>query len=413
MKEGGNGIQLRRQTGAGITAVLILLIISILIPHPVWNILLITLGGALLLSFIWVWLLQQGLAGQRFLQANWIAIGDVLVEQFEIENQSWLPVVWLEVVDGSNVPGYRPSFVVNMGPRRVEQWRQASVCTRRGRYRLGPWSLRFGDPFGFFEGEIHYSQQSEIIIHPPVLDYLPVSLPAGHSDGQIPRRLRSWQAQNNAATVRRYQPDDPNNRIHWPTTARRDAFFVRQFEQDAAGELWLLLDLSFYEGQTAVSPNHTPNSAEETAVLLAATLTAQALQQRRPIGLIAYGRNPQIVPPGLGKNQSWRLLEALATVAGDAETDLGSSLRDVANVVRRGTAVLIITPTTSATWLPDLIQLQNHAVFASVGLLQNELAERQSDGLKQKIEQLGVVCQPVSQQALARRAAQRRTRRLA
>ena len=192
MIEGGNGIRLRRQTGVGITAVFFLLLISILIPHPVWNILLITLGGAFLLSFGWVWLLQRGLAGERQLQANWIAIGDVLVEQFEIANRSWLPVVWLEVVDSSNVPGYQPSFVVNIGPRRTEQWRQASVCTRRGRYRLGPWSLRFGDPFGFFAGEIHYSQQSEIIIHPPILDYLPVSLPAGHSDGQIPRRLRSW-----------------------------------------------------------------------------------------------------------------------------------------------------------------------------------------------------------------------------
>lgn len=386
----------KKHTLAAITAVCLLLFVAILIPHPVWNILLITLGGATLLSFVWVKLLQRSLMARRFLQANWIAIGDVLVEQFEIENKGWLPATWIEIRDSSNVPGYRPSFVVSLGWRRTEKWRQASVCTRRGRYRLGPWSLRMGDPFGLFEAVFTFPEHNEIVIHPPILDRLPVPLPAGNSDGNIPRRQQVWQAQSHAAVVRPFQPDDPPKRIHWPTSARRNELFVRQFEQDAAGDVWLLLDLD-----ADVQLGQGRDGTEETAVLLAAALAAQALQQRRAVGLIAYGQEPQIVVPSRGKNQSWRLLEALAVASTARGVTLARSLQDATRVIRRQAAVLIITPRHSATWLPALLRLKNRGIFVSVALLDRQSFGGQSmKSSQQSIQKLGIRCDIVPRTAL-------------
>ena len=61
---------------------------------------------------------------------------------------------------------------------------------------------------------------------------------------------------SNAATVRDYHIDDPYRWIHWPTSARRDALYVRQFERDAAGDIWLLLDAQAATQLGAVSYTH-------------------------------------------------------------------------------------------------------------------------------------------------------------
>ena len=93
-------------------------------------------------------------------------------------------------------------------------------------------------------------------------------------------RQRTWQATTNAASVRPYQPQDPHKWIHWPISAHRGELFVRQFDQDASGDVWLLLDL-----QTAVQLGSGADNTEEQAVLLAASLSARALRHNRAVGL--------------------------------------------------------------------------------------------------------------------------------
>ena len=362
---------------------------AVLIPNPAWMILLVLLGGAVGLSFVWVKSVQRSIQAQRYLRSNWVAVGDVLVEQFEIENQSHLPAPWIQITVESNVVGYQPAFVVNVGRRTKERWRQASICTKRGRYEMGAWSLRFGDLFGFFECHFQYNEFKEIIIHPPILPTVPVQLPSGNRDGRKRRRFQAWQTMINASSVRDYQPNDPLNMIHWRSSAKKGELHVRNFDPEAGGDVWLLLDLDrsmqLGEGKYII---------EEQAVLLAASLVAKSLQNRRGIGLAAYGRFPQLVYPGWGESQNWRLLEALAMVSAEQDVSLKSVLADFQQVVQQGTAVLIITANPSTDWLPALNQLSRLGITVSVALF-----DRQGYGgkggmrsLKNAIEQLGLAC---------------------
>lgn len=372
----------------------ILLAAALLLPDRVWNTLLVGLGGLFLVAYAWVRFLADGLEATRRLRFGWVAVGDRLEEHFELVNRSPVPALWVEIIDHSNVPGYRPAVVRSVGGGGLNRWRQSAVCIRRGQYTLGPWTIRSSDPFGIFMVTRHYAATNEIIIHPPIHGQLAIPLPAGQSSGRVRARQRAWQATINAAAVRDHHPSDPYRWIHWPTTARRDALYVREFDLDAAGDIWILLDL-----QTAVQLGSGAESTEEYAVLLAASLAARALQRNRAVGLAAYGQVPQIVPPGQGQGQQWKILRALALLHADGQMGLPVALRDLRRTAQRGTAAVIVTASDSAGWLPDLLSLSQQGIRSNVILLDRPSfgGQGSSAGVRDAIRQLGFTCHVVRQ----------------
>ena len=343
----------------------VLLLGALLLPDRIWTTLLIGFGGLFLVAFAWVWLLGRGLHASRRLRFGWVAVGDRLQEVFIVVNNSDVPALWIEIIDESNVPGYQAAVVRSIGARDMDQWRESAVCLRRGLFHLGPWEIRSGDPFGIFTVTRRYPQQQEIIIHPSVHAHLTLPLPQGQSSGRVRARQRAWQATINAASVRDYQPDDPYNWIHWPTSARRGDLYVRRFDLDAAGDIWILLDLEAKQQLGTGSAEGT----EEQAILIAASLAARALNQTRGVGLAAYGRQPWIVQPGIGQGQQWKILRALALLTADGDLPLAAALRDLGHLAQRGAAAVIITPSASAEWLPELATLSRSGVLSHVILL--------------------------------------------
>lgn len=369
-----------------LTWLLLLLFAAFLLPDRVWNTLLIGLGGLFAIAYAWARQLANGLRGERRLRFGWVAVGDRLEEQFALYNVGRLPALWVEVVDSANVPGYRAAVVQSLGGDGAVRWRETAVCQQRGQYTLGPWTLRSGDPFGIFIVTHHYPSNSEIIIHPPIHSHLPIPLPAGQTSGQARRQQQTWQAAINAATVREYQPRDPQRWIHWPTTARRGELFVRQFDHDAAGDIWLLLDVA-----TAVQLGSGSDGSEEHAILLAAALVARAIGQNRAIGLASYSRRPHIIPPGSGQGQQWKLLRALALSQADGTLPLAAALADLARIAQRGAAAIIITPTGVLDWLPQLVTLAQNGVESTVLLLDRGSfgGEGDSEEVQTAVRQLG------------------------
>lgn len=363
-----------------------LLLGAVLLPDRVWNTLLIGFGGLFVIAYFWVWQMSRGLHAARRLRFGWVAVGDRLGEEFTVWNNSEMPALWVEIIDHSNVPGYKAAVVRSVGVHQVDRWRESAVCLRRGQFLIGPWSIRTSDPFGIFTMTRHYPQNQEIIIHPPIHGQLPIPLPLGESSGRVRARQRSWQATVNASSLREHLPLDPLNRIHWPSSARRGQLMVREFDLDASGDIWILLDLN-----EKAQLGHDALGTEEHAVLLAASLAARAIRQNRAVGLATYGQQPRILPPAKGQGQQWKILRALALINADGNSGLDVAMHDLSRVTQKGAAAILITPDGTTTWLPQLVTLAQSGVQSHVTLLDRPSfgGLGGSEALSDTIKQLG------------------------
>lgn len=359
-----------------------------------WVATIVALGLLLGVGYAWAKALAEWVSCRRELRYGWVQVGDLLEEVFTLHNDASWPLLWAEVVDHSNLAGYAVSRVAAANAHSEVRWSNFGECRRRGVFTLGPWELRMGDPFGFFEITQLHPEVTSLLVYPPVVHLPPLNLPKGISEGEVQARQRARQWTTNAAGVRDYQPGDPQRRIHWPSTARRDRLLVKEFDLEVSGDLWVLLDLD-----EAVQAGEGEESTGEYGVILAASLADQMLRQGRAVGLVAYGRERAFVSPSRGRGHLWNLLHTLALVAVGGRWPLARVMAETGQVLRRGTTVVIITPSCDPAWPGELLPLARRDIAASVVLL--DAASFGRDGNVAAIQGMlanqGVACHVIQQ----------------
>ncbi|MCA1648662.1 MAG: hypothetical protein LC797_25440 [Chloroflexi bacterium] len=130
------------------------LVLLVLALSTGWNavwLLVYSLGLLVAGSALWANWNVAGLELRRRHRARRVQVGDTFVEQVVLEAVAgpaqWWPRLWLELHDGSNFPGHHLDGVLSLGPVAHKVWELRSVCTRRGRFTLGPVWVTSGDPF--------------------------------------------------------------------------------------------------------------------------------------------------------------------------------------------------------------------------------------------------------------------------
>jgi len=329
-----------------------------------WVAAIVALGLLLGLGYAWARALATRVTCQRALRHGWVQVGDLLEEVFTLRNDSPWPVLWAEVVDHSNLEGYAVSRVAAADAHGQVQWTHYGECRRRGLFTLGPWALQMSDPFGFFEIVHVYPQVASLLVYPPVVHLPPLNLPKGAAEGRAQARFRARQWTANAAGVRDYRPGDPLRRIHWPSTARRESLLVKEFDLEVSGDVWVLLDLD-----EEVQAGQGEESTDEYGVILAASLADKMLHQGRAVGLVAYGEERAFVSPGRGRGHLWDVLRALVVVSVGGRRPVGRVIAETGRVLRRGTTVVIITPSCDPAWPGELPPLVRRDIATSVILL--------------------------------------------
>lgn len=345
-------------------AIILILLLAFFSISSGWHVLYIltyVLLTLFILSWLWARYSLSKLVFHRNSPAGRVQVGETFDERLMLDNVSVMPKLWVQVADGSTLPGHRAGYVASMGGRKRATWRARTVCRQRGRFQLGPVIATSGDPFGLFRRRIYLTTQKELLVLPHIIPLSNFALFTGGLPGRGRSSRRALQTTTNATTIRDYTVGDALNRIHWRSTAHYNKLMVKEFDLDPAMDAWIFLDL-----HDAVQAGEGEHSTEEYGVTIAASIAAYLLRQDLSLGMIVNAEQREFLSLDRGDRQLERVLEMLAVVEAGSGPDLKEALAMDAFHFGRNTVAIVITPSSSRDWHDGLRHLQRRGVQVAV-----------------------------------------------
>ncbi|MPZ14037.1 MAG: DUF58 domain-containing protein [Chloroflexi bacterium] len=291
----------------------------------------------------WTYVGAKTITVERRSRSQRAQVGGYFEEWVAVDNIWYLPLPWVEIHSDSTLSEHAVRHGFVLAPKARRSWTLRTECTTRGKFTVGDIVVTSGDPFGLFQRQVRCGSETTLIVYPRTVafstpGYVPGQLPGGSQQrGNIPFVTPT------AAGVRDYQPADPFNRIHWPSTARTGRLMVKDFELDPFADVWIMLDLYRY-----AHVGHGSESTEEYSVTVAASLARHFLMQNRAVGMLTQR---EILHPDRGMRQLTRVLELLAVVRADRWEKLGGTLAAESMRLNRLATVFVVTPSVEGEWV--------------------------------------------------------------
>ncbi|MBC7375661.1 MAG: DUF58 domain-containing protein, partial [Frankiales bacterium] len=237
--------------------------------------------------------------------------------RLRLDNVSRLPSGVLLMEDALPYTlGGRPRFVLDrIEPQGVREVSYPVRSEVRGRFRVGPLSVRLTDPFGLCELSRSFATTDDLVVTPPVSELPPVRLGGDWAGGgETASRAVSTSGTDDTAT-REYRHGDDLRKVHWRSTARVGELMVRQEEQPLQSRATLLLD-----SRAQAHRGDGPGSSFEWAVSAVASVGVSLTRSGFALSLLRDSGAP-LTPPNLPVTEGL-LLDSLATVEATSGTNL-------------------------------------------------------------------------------------------
>jgi len=219
----------------------------------------------------------------RAISPGQISAGQQARVELNLTNDGRMPTGLLLLEDQlPYVLGTRPRFVVDrMGPR----WRRtvgyAVRSDVRGRFNIGPMTVRLSDPFGLVRLVRTFQTTTSLVVTPRItaLPATPVTGAWTGSGDNRPRAFATGSAED--VTVREYRRGDDLRRVHWRSSARVGELMVRREEQP-----WQSRATIFLDNRRRAHRGSGAASSLEQAVSVAASVAVHLAQRGFRVKLV-------------------------------------------------------------------------------------------------------------------------------
>src|SRR5579859_2462211 len=107
-------------------AVLLIVILTFAAISSGWKVLYVLMYVLLtlfILSWLWARYSLWKLVFRRTVTGGRIQVGEVFDERLMLDNLSMMPKLWVQIADGSTLPGHRAGYVASLGGRKRAMWR--------------------------------------------------------------------------------------------------------------------------------------------------------------------------------------------------------------------------------------------------------------------------------------------------
>ncbi|NUM49158.1 MAG: DUF58 domain-containing protein, partial [Anaerolineales bacterium] len=245
--------------------------------------------------------------------------GENIPVRLEFTNQSWLPVVWMQISDGIPVDLAQGNVfrqIAHIPPKGKAVFEYMLFARKRGYYRVGPLNVQSGDVLGLIDDLSREGPGGDLIVYPRVIPLTQVRLPSRSPLGTLRHTQPIFEDPTRVIGKRDYVAGDSLRRVDWKATAATRRLQVKVFEPSIALETAIFLNLNREDYLLRYQ-----HEATELGIIVAASLATWLAGKKQPVGLLTNGLDPlsgggvaRPIPPRAGRGQSTRVLELLARV---------------------------------------------------------------------------------------------------
>lgn len=357
---------------------ILVLAVAALLRSEIFFYLLYLLVGLQVLAWLWVRQSTRRIVWQREVPPAAFPSEPVEIT-ITVRNESLLPIPWLALHE-SVPPTLRtpPAIrqVITLGAREQRVIRYIVEGRKRGLYQLGPLNLRTGDVFGLHEQALAGGQNGELVIYPTVLPLPELGLPAALPFGVRPSPHSLFVDPARPIGARAYAPGDSVRQIDWKSSARVGDLQVRRHEPAIARET--LVALAFSQSEY---PGRYMYDSLERAVVAAASIAADQIARRQPVGLCASGVDPIVgapaapIPTANGRAHLIELLRLLGRLEAAPTGDIVAVLSRAATLLGWGSTVVIVAYNAPLSLIERLIPLQRRGLNLALVLVEGTPAD--------------------------------------
>jgi uncharacterized protein (DUF58 family) len=253
-----------------------------------------------------------------------------------------------------------------IGQREQRTFTSYTLLTQRGEFNLGPTVLYSGDPFGLFAFKKTFQNPTTILVMPYFVNLSQFLFPPGLLTGGKALRRRAQETTPQSAGVRDFVSGDPLNRIHWPSTARKDKFMVKEFDEDPQADVWIFLDSDkqvqfarldvvetskvdkFWLWKKKFKFTLPPDTFEYSASI-GASVANYFVKQGQAVAFASSGQMYMALPAERGDRQISKILETLAFLKPEGDLPMLGLINAEISNIPRGSVVVIVTSSNDGT----------------------------------------------------------------
>lgn len=299
-----------------------------------------------------------------------VRVGDEVRVGLQVTNSGRKTLPLLRLADHHGAFDDSAVLVERLKPGQRVHVELVKRAIRRGAFSGGETVLVSGAPFGFLRSTRTVEVATDVIVVPrwAELRSFPILEPSSYLSDAVHERARTGAGEEFLG-VRDYRPGDPPRFVHWRSTARAGHLVVREFEEEVASRVSLVL-----AGADAGNP---PDSAYETLVSAAASIGIYALATGHPVDVVRSapgGEMEHLADPDRFALLDWLArarpvdasLEPLVFVAlqrmgrrgtvvvlAPSSGSAGSSLGAAVSAGQAAGCRVVVIGATASSWLPD------------------------------------------------------------
>jgi uncharacterized repeat protein (TIGR01451 family) len=181
------------------------------------------------------------------------------------------------------------------------------ISAPRGSYPFENVRVEVGDSLGLTRHIENISIQGNLLVVPGVLRLKHIAIRPRRTRvyaGDIPARVGG--SGTDFYGVRDYQPGDSSRAINWRASARHEAIYSNEYQQERVADVGIVLD-----GRKRSNLFAGNRSIFDHSVMAVAALADAFLSQGNRVGMLVHGTYQDWTFPGYGKVQRERILQAL------------------------------------------------------------------------------------------------------